>query len=239
MPHATSCTTLHSIDSTAATEPQGLTASHPCFRPADVLIGAFHNGHLAGHPLQTSWKQLASSMCLLRSVAGAGWTPQRCRCSATQPRGSHARMAHVRTGLCCSGSPRASPLRSCAVLLAWFCDASQRLPAKRRRLFEAIRHILALLPIVALVIPACAVCLRSSLRRLAAQRQLGRLWAHMACEAPAPLLLRGIGPCLVAQSLPLLLVSARAALAGALAHLRVSPRCCVRLSSRSVIMYRV
>lgn len=50
MPHATSCTTLHSIDSTAVTEPEGLTASHPCLRPAVVLTGAFHNGHLEGAP---------------------------------------------------------------------------------------------------------------------------------------------------------------------------------------------
>ncbi len=36
-----------SIDSTAEVEPEGLIASHPRLRPADVLTGAFHNGHLA------------------------------------------------------------------------------------------------------------------------------------------------------------------------------------------------
>ena len=36
-----------SIDTTAETEPEGLIASHPRLRPADVLTGAFHNGRLA------------------------------------------------------------------------------------------------------------------------------------------------------------------------------------------------
>ena len=42
---------LHSmaipVDANAATEPEGLIASHPRLRPADVLTGAFHNGRLA------------------------------------------------------------------------------------------------------------------------------------------------------------------------------------------------
>ncbi len=35
-----------SVDSAAETEPEGLIASHPLLRPADVLTGAFHNGRL-------------------------------------------------------------------------------------------------------------------------------------------------------------------------------------------------
>ena len=36
-----------SVDSAAETEPEGLIASRPHLRPADVLTSAFHNGHLA------------------------------------------------------------------------------------------------------------------------------------------------------------------------------------------------
>jgi hypothetical protein len=35
------------VDANAETEPEGLIASHPRLRPADVLTGAFHNGRLA------------------------------------------------------------------------------------------------------------------------------------------------------------------------------------------------
>ncbi len=36
-----------SVDTAAETGPEGLIASRPHLRPADVLTGAFHNGHLA------------------------------------------------------------------------------------------------------------------------------------------------------------------------------------------------
>jgi len=37
----------HSVDAAAETEPEGLVASYPLLRPADILTGAFHHGRLA------------------------------------------------------------------------------------------------------------------------------------------------------------------------------------------------
>ena len=51
-----------SIDSTAELEPEGLINSHPHLRPADILTGAFPNGHPTA----------ADVGIILPSAAGAG-----------------------------------------------------------------------------------------------------------------------------------------------------------------------
>ena len=105
--------TFHAIAKTtdfqAELEPEGLIASHPRLRPANVLTGAFHQGHLAWcdlphgrEPASTVWSPWTQACCHCRTPArafrrrdrvpafrchllGAGFT-QRSQNAATLPR---------------------------------------------------------------------------------------------------------------------------------------------------------